>query len=226
MMVDGDTPDEAVRLHRIEVDFPMSLWLVDLTIGPHAEEIGWLGRAEVDRAMRFRNIRDQSRYLAAHIGLRLAVEQERAMPPSRQLYDRDPMGRWRLINGSGLKLSFSYADSVALIGLKQGAMVGVDIVNPRLIDDVEQLGAVCFDADEQSALAATPDDGRSRAFLHGWARKEAALKAIGTGFQRSPETVHTGLAGRCCVWTECDRIEIASFETAGLIGAVAQVLRH
>ena len=50
---------------------------------------------------------------------------------------------------------------------------------------------------ERAELAAATDEVAERAaFFRGWTRKEAALKAIGTGFHREPASLHIGLEPR------------------------------
>lgn len=86
--------------------------------------------------------------------------------------------------------------------------VGVDLEHIRSVED----GVVDFvlTPDEQELLDTLPMN-RDRAFILCWTLKEATLKALHTGFLRSPKTVHlaidsanqqaTATAGDDSAWT-------------------------
>jgi len=59
--------------------------------------------------------------------------------------------------------------------------VGVDVELERDVDDALELGRNVFSADENATLCAMPTGDRSNAFLLGWTRKEAFVKALGIG---------------------------------------------
>ena len=62
--------------------------------------------------------------------------------------------------------------------------------------DVSALAAMNFTRAEQAELAMAPQDMRDRMFLSGWTRKEACLKALGSGLSIAPSTFECGLAAR------------------------------
>ncbi len=227
-MTFGAIADEAVsacRLRRMELDFPVSMWLVDLSIPQSDEELSWLSQTELDRAGRFRDLRQRLRYLRLHGALRVAVSQGFAIPAEAQHYAVDSLGRWRILAPFDLGLSFSYSAGYGVIALSRFADVGVDIEERRPISDADSLVETCFDMAEQAAYLSSPERVRNAVFLAGWTRKEAALKVIGTGLQRAPDTLHTGLYGRSATQTDVGLIDLLSFSTGALIGAVATITR-
>lgn len=71
--------------------------------------------------------------------------------------------------------------------------VGIDIEN-RVPDDLDGVGDLVMSPGERTAFAALATDAERRAaFLRLWTRKEALLKAIGTGLVTEPRTVTVGL---------------------------------
>ena len=60
--------------------------------------------------------------------------------------------------------------------------------------DMDLLAAHHFTAAEQAEFAALPAAARTRAFLLGWTRKEACMKAAGCGLQVEPSAIETGLS--------------------------------
>jgi len=68
------------------------------------------------------------------------------------------------------------------------AAVGVDIERMRPLDRVERVAVAALSADELEAWRDSSGD-RAERFLRLWTRKEALLKAIGTGLRESPRQV-------------------------------------
>lgn len=131
--------------------------------------------------------------------LRAARDDERAVTAVLERYRRegDPpavlvreQGRPRLEPGwgEGVRFSISRAGALLLLAVARGRQVGVD---------VEQLGrnrwlslpGHVLDPAEQTALAELPPGARNDAFLRLWVRKEAVLKAAGTGLAVEPALV-------------------------------------
>ena len=61
------------------------------------------------------------------------------------------------------------------------------------IDDPLGLACEVFTPTEIADLEVTPQAERSRAFLRGWTRKEAVMKATGLGATLVPRSFHVGL---------------------------------
>ncbi len=76
----------------------------------------------------------------------------------------------------------SHSDGRALLAFARGMEVGIDLeAGARLGDDWPLLARRIFSDREQAELAAVPTERRRAAFLNGWTRKEAYLKAAGLG---------------------------------------------
>lgn len=138
------------------------------------------------------------------------------------------------LDGSPLpiSLSLSRASGYALLGAlpvqnapdpsrahgAAAARLGVDL------EDVHTIGFDGFDAVslsdvERSRLAALPGTERDAARARSWVRKEAAVKALGTGFSMSgPADVDTTSVEGITDLMECSGVILASL---GLVAAVA-----
>ncbi len=68
-----------------------------------------------------------------------------------------------------------------MIAVADGRELGVDLERLRPVGEAERIVASFFTAAEQAAFAAIADPDRPEAFLRGWTRKEAVLKAFGSG---------------------------------------------
>jgi 4'-phosphopantetheinyl transferase len=98
---------------------------------------------------------------------------------------------------AGLRFSTSRSEDLALVACSRCMEVGVDVEVISPSTDVERFAARFLSASEQRALAARPVEHRRRALFACWARKEAYLKATGTGLSVAPATVE--------VWAGDDR---------------------
>jgi 4'-phosphopantetheinyl transferase len=71
--------------------------------------------------------------------------------------------------------------------------IGIDIEAIRRPTDIRQLAASVFSAVELKEFGALADDALSLPFFTCWTRKEAYLKAIGTGLMSEPRSITVGL---------------------------------
>ncbi|WP_460450049.1 4'-phosphopantetheinyl transferase family protein [Alsobacter sp. SYSU BS001988] len=92
-----------------------------------------------------------------------------------------------------LRFNLSHSDEHVALALTLGAEVGVDL-EPTAPPDRDAVAEVVMTPAELEAFLAIPPDGRDAAFLKLWTRKEAVMKAGGTGFSVDPRllTVGTG----------------------------------
>lgn len=91
----------------------------------------------------------------------------------------------------------SHSQGLWLLGVTRTMPVGVDIEGPRVVTNAERLAKRVFTAAESAELAAaaatSSGSGESdRVFLGGWTRKEAVLKAVGSGFSWPANEIHVG----------------------------------
>lgn len=144
-----------------------------------------LAGGERERAARFRFAKDRSAYVLAHALWRmvLAVSLERE-PPELPLGFL-PSGQPDL-PGTSMATSLSHSGPVVLVAVGSVRMLGVDLERwpPRFpLDDL--LPAICTPG-EAELLGPLPRVQRERALLQLWTRKEALLKALGTGLAQAP----------------------------------------
>ena len=86
-----------------------------------------------------------------------------------------PTGR-----SNGLHFNLSHAGHRALFAFSRNP-VGVDVEAIRPLRDLNALSARFFSERERRTLAELPAESRQRAFFACWTRKEACVKAMGTG---------------------------------------------
>ena len=122
-------------------------------------------------------------------------------------------GKPCLVGRPGCAFNLSHSGAVALIGLADDGEIGVDVEVLRRTPDLDALVRLHFTAGERQAMEATPRESRDMAFLLGWTRKEACLKAIGVGLSVTPESVDAGVTAA----ERSVRIETAEVEATVVV---------
>ncbi|MDM0068841.1 4'-phosphopantetheinyl transferase superfamily protein [Variovorax sp. J31P207] len=206
------------------------LWRADLDSAPTPAAVACLSDDEWERARRFVFARDRHRFVAAHAALRSTLAQQTGIPGALLDFTLGAFGKPVLIEPTGLHFNLSHSQSVALIAISDGAEIGVDVELLRPMPDAAALAADYFTAAEQRALASLPSEQRDRAFLVGWTRKEACLKAVGTGLGIDTRSFEAGLEEdarevRLPLDGRMARLALHSFDGGeGVVCAIARVL--
>ncbi|MEU7282390.1 4'-phosphopantetheinyl transferase superfamily protein [Streptomyces sp. NPDC045431] len=162
----------------------------------HAERnAGILSAAERARLARFARAEDRDRFLAAHVALRILLGERLGQRPEHVRIHQAPCagcggphGR-PVVPGNPVHFSLAHAGDLFVIALSERAVVGVDV--ERIPAHV--LPGALHPA-EEAELALLPAAERPAAFARAWTRKEAVLKARGTGLRTDPTTLLVGTA--------------------------------
>jgi 4'-phosphopantetheinyl transferase len=170
----------------------IALWLVDLDADPGSWDAALLSAPERERAQRFRFEVHARRYRASHAALRLILGQATATDPTAVRFTEGVHGKPRLAH-AGPHFNMSHSAGWALVGLCPSHAIGVDIELIIPMDDAAALAERNFTAAENAQFWGTPPDQRLEAFFRGWTRKEACLKALGSGLSIEPHTFEAGL---------------------------------
>ena len=158
-----------------------------------------LAPAELSPEERFRSsaLRTETlrrRYTASHVALRrllssrLGVAESRAVP----LFWRAGVKPYLCTPTHPLTFSLSRSADVAAVALGDGVEVGVDVDVDRDAFASAGLREAILTPFERAVLEDFTEPARSAAAQRLWVRKEAILKALGTGFVESPAFVVAG----------------------------------
>lgn len=153
---------------------------------------------ERDRLDRFRRPADRARYLAAHALVRLVLAASVGTPAAALVFDRTcrcgaQHGKPVLPGGPGFSLT--HAGDLVGVAVHPDGAVGLDVEQVRELGDLPAMAAhVC------SPQESAPD---ADAFFALWTRKEALLKAVGTGLSTPMSAITLGPAG-VLAWTGDD----------------------
>lgn len=97
------------------------------------------------------------------------------------------------VGRSDLRFNVSHSQGVALYGLMRGRRIGVDVEVLRHLVDLREVARWCCSEREVAILEGLPPERRHEAFYCAWTRKEAFLKALGTGLSVAPNRVDVTL---------------------------------
>lgn len=207
------------HITRLDTPGPCQLWLIDLDAGDSASVLpapSTLSVDEVARAERFVFAKDRAHYVDARGALRQVLSVHTGDDAASLRFAYGPHGKPHLRDHPRCGFNLSHSHGVALIAVLDGGFVGVDVEVMRPAPDARTLAHQHFLPDECAVLDALESPDADAAFLRGWTRKEACLKAVGTGLA-APELPATGLgldARTLRLSSEPDDVEISlqSFE--------------
>lgn len=170
----------------------VELWLIDLDGYAGSEDLSCCTPSERERALRMRNDARARRFLAGRHALRALLAQTVAKSPHELTFRTSRWGKPALAGGLRLQFSMSRSGALALIGLSPRLPIGVDLEVLRPLPDERAVIRTQLTASERRCLLIA-GESRTRRLLTAWTRKEAALKALGTGLLLSAADARVGV---------------------------------
>lgn len=155
----------------------IDLWLWRLDAAPADVP---LSPDEEARAARFVYPRHATAFRAARAGLRIAMAQYLGCPPGDLVFGYAPEGKPLIVGGPSFNLSHS--GGWAALAVTETARLGVDIEAHRPVEPA--IADRYFSPAEIAALSPLSGLDWQTAFFRVWTRKEAFVKALGTGLRR------------------------------------------
>lgn len=167
-----------------------------------------LSEAERERASKMSAVPVRSNFLLSRILLRHILGAALDRAPKDLLFGETRHGKPFLCDATGqplpngIEFNLSHCRGAWLFGISLHTPIGVDVERARRVAFTQRLARRVFTVDECAALdlvsADLAEDSdialRDAAFLTGWTRKEAVLKAIGSGFSESPREIEVSLS--------------------------------
>ncbi len=156
-----------------------------------------LDEPERKRAARYRWPRHGERFTIGRALLRTLLGSYLDTAPDRLRFAYGPFGKpacdapWA---ESGLQFSVSYSHALALYAFGRCEALGVDLEQIRPLADLEGMARRYLGPGEQRCWRELPMAERLDAFFAAWTRKEAVLKALGTGLSFPLEKIAVTLA--------------------------------
>ena len=156
------------------------LWRCDLRLIDARDASRSLSAEEHARAAAFVFDRDRDRYRAGRALLRGLLSSYTGTAASELQLGAREHAKPQLA-GDAIQFNVSHCADIYVLALCAESQIGVDVEAARIVHDAFQLGEMVFSADEKAQLARCESHDINAAFLRGWTRKEAYIKALGVG---------------------------------------------
>ncbi len=178
---------------------PGEIHIWSIRLDPPQEVVDRLGRSlaadEWERAHRFRFDKHRRQYVVGRGALRNLVAAYTRTRPEAVRFRYGDRGKPYLADPAGdLEINLSNSDEMALVGFVRGREIGVDIEFLKPMPDCEQISERFFSESERAVLRTQPADRKEETFFNCWTRKEAYLKAVGTGLAAPLDSFDVTLA--------------------------------
>lgn len=149
---------------------------------------GSLSRDEWAHGMRFHRACDRNEYLGTRLTLRRLLAAYLKCGPEQVSFQLGEFGKPFLLEGSRLFFNVSHSGGCAALAFSRCGEVGVDLEKRSSSLDCLELSRQFFAAQERVMIEDAFAEKRRELFYQFWVRKEAYLKAKGTGLQDSLDT--------------------------------------
>jgi len=171
--------------HKLNANI-VDLWLDDLSCNSLQQLLHDipLSDDEQQKAASFHFAEHRRHYVLAHQYLRWVLSQYLGLAPLAIEFTQNIFGKPALAEHQNtLELQFNLSHSDCFIGIAIGKThaLGVDIETVKPNNDITALAEHCFSTTEWQEFASLPTAQQAPEFYRHWSRKEAYIKAIGTG---------------------------------------------
>jgi 4'-phosphopantetheinyl transferase len=148
---------------------------------------------EINRAESFRVRCAKQHYIHVRATLRRLLGLILEIAPQDVVFGYSPTGKPFISEatsgGRTIQFNVSHCDDVALIGICEGAEIGVDIESIDQRIEVDEIAALMLAQNELAGISRYTARERRLGILRAWTRKEAIVKAIGCGFSVDPRDI-------------------------------------
>jgi 4'-phosphopantetheinyl transferase len=136
---------------------------------------------ERNRAARFHFDHLRLAFIAARGALRLLLGCYLKLPPASIQIAYGSNGKPGLTESERVKFNVSHSGALAVFAFAVGCDIGVDVEQIHPLANLRHIAERTFCPEEAAEIMLLPEHQRDRAFFVCWTRKEAYVKAIGTG---------------------------------------------
>jgi 4'-phosphopantetheinyl transferase len=157
----------------------VDVWIADLDAPMSELASSILSADERMRAARFRFDVHRHRYVQCRALLRRRLADVLCIEAAAIAFRYGEHGKPQL---DDIHFNVSHSDHLAVIAVSRDEPVGIDVERIAPKHDLLALARTAFSPAECEALSAMPPEEQTAAFFRTWARKEAYLKLLGTGF--------------------------------------------
>lgn len=159
------------------------IWIMVLDLSSARNSIGFalLSADEKARARRFHSILHQQRFIAAHAGLRIILSRYLEISPEKVTFAYTTFGKPYIPSHPALQFNLSHSQDKAILAITYHQSIGADL--EKIKTNYQLALAERFFHPAEIAYLQQASIQPENKFYDLWTRKEAILKAIGTGLR-------------------------------------------
>jgi phosphopantetheine--protein transferase-like protein len=139
----------------------------------------YITKEEHLRAEKFRSLEDKSTYLFCHASLRLVLSRKLNRESSEIIFIKEPQNK-PVLDGNPIFFNISHTNEAFAFAISRNHSVGIDLEKVNKEIDFTSIINNYFSTRERDYVLESKNDILERFFFL-WTRKEALLKALGTG---------------------------------------------
>jgi len=146
-----------------------------------------LSEDEKLRAAKYRFAKDRSRFLLGRATLRILLGNYLRQPPAQIRFVVGRFGKLSLLvprEEFDLRFNVSHSGDVLLLAFALSAELGIDVEEIRLMSDRDAVAQRCLSPQQFQEFRQGDFGDKQLAFFRFWTRKEALIKALGTGLSQ------------------------------------------
>jgi len=170
---------EHLDIWRVQLDLP------DEQVNNLAAKLNDEEQLRADKFLLKRKARE---FIVSRTALKTILACVLQRTPNELMFKAGVNGKPYLVNNNlpvPLHFNLAHSDELALIAVTTSGQIGIDIEKIRTDIDHDNLSRRFFSAREYAALQQINDQDRLSAFFATWTRKEAVVKATGSGIATS-----------------------------------------
>jgi len=156
-----------------------------------------LSSDERERANRFIFQRDRLRFIVRRAQLRKLLGERLGVAAANVRFSTTVHGKPLLaepVDRSGVTFNVSHSGDLSVYAFAASTDVGVDVETIRIIEEAERVAAMAFSKREYETYERLPARDKPAAFFNCWTRKEALVKAMGSGLSYPLDSFDVSLA--------------------------------
>ncbi|WP_299119090.1 4'-phosphopantetheinyl transferase superfamily protein [uncultured Winogradskyella sp.] len=161
----------------------LHIWSLNFVVNDNAfnKYHNLLSDDEKERASRFKFFKDKRCYVVTKGILRLLSGQYLNKDAKAIKFEYEKYGKPKFKHKTNLNFNVSHSGDLAIIGFIYDHTIGVDIEKIKNDFDTFDIASKFFSKQEINALREIPTQQQHLAFYRCWTRKEAFIKAKGSG---------------------------------------------
>lgn len=139
---------------------------------------------EVAKANRFIFDTDRIQYIFSHLALRVILSKYLGVNPRAVKFHYNDHGKPLIDSGDQyepLTFNMSHSGNTVIVAISYKRLLGVDVEHLRDISNIESLVNRFFSPFEKASFTSILEKDRNSICFHVWTRKEALIKAVGSG---------------------------------------------